>query len=136
MHLISQMYQVIKLLKNNKNGYEYNMFPMSRTVNKKLRQQNDIPRDIGIFQKIKDIELIKKDGNIKFKTKDLIIKEHSCLTSYKGLKELSLYLLNECNSNDKKKHNELEFDYYQYDLTTIINAFDILDVLGYQIIEK
>ena len=57
--------------------------------------------------KIKDIELIKKDGNIKFKTKDLIIKEHSCLTSYKGLKELSLYLLNECNSNDKKKHNAL-----------------------------
>ncbi|MGM9857766.1 MAG: hypothetical protein ACI311_00710 [Bacilli bacterium] len=84
----------------------------------------------------KDVKIIPDEKELKFYTKDLTNKRHVCLTTYNGLYNLSKYLCDLANAYDKKKHNIEEFDYYKYDLSMLINAFDMLEVLGYKIIKK
>ena len=84
----------------------------------------------------KEIKLIPNDNGFTFFTKDLKNKRHACLTTYNGLYELSQLLCDLANSHDKKQHKIEEFDYYKYDLTLLINAYDVLEALGYKIIKK
>ena len=84
----------------------------------------------------KEIKLIPNDNGFTFFTKDLKNKRHACLTTYNGLYELSQLLCNLANSYDKKQHTLEEFDYYKYDLALLINAYDVLEALGYKIIKK
>ena len=73
--------------------------------------------------------------------KDPILKTHACLTSHRGLEELTNYILShESNIDDVTKELKItEADYYMYDYMHFDNPdnslFDTLLDLGYKIIK-
>ena len=73
--------------------------------------------------------MAKKD--IKDKTKNVLKKEHACLTTYSGLRDLAMYQ-HKMNSNSKIE----DFDVYKYDLLLLSVVEDVLKDLGYKVINK
>ena len=73
--------------------------------------------------------MAKKD--IKDKTKNVLKKEHTCLTSYSGLRDLAMYQ-HKMNPNSKIE----DFDVYKYDLLLLSVVEDVLKDLGYKVINK
>ena len=73
------------------------------------------------------------DGKkVRFNVKNTAAKKHACLTTYNGLNDLSAYLAekagNGCTAAD--------YDYYIYDEMLITSAEELLNSLGYSVIEK
>ncbi|MBE6903018.1 MAG: hypothetical protein E7480_00215 [Ruminococcaceae bacterium] len=79
------------------------------------------------------INVKSDDGKkVRFNVKNTEAKKHACLTTFKGLNDLSSYLAqkagNGCSAAD--------YDYYIYDEMLITSADELLSSLGYSIIEK
>ncbi len=57
-----------------------------------------------------------KTGKVTKKVKNNMLRKHACLTTFKGLDELSQYLANKVNEISRDKvYNPEDFDYYKYD---------------------
>ena len=79
------------------------------------------------------ITVKSQDGKkVRFNVKNTAAKKHACLTTYNGLNDLSAYLAqkagNGCTAAD--------YDYYIYDEMLITSAEELLNSLGYSVIEK
>lgn len=58
----------------------------------------------------------EESGEIKKTVKNNILKKHCCITTYKGLSELSEYLSFKANDiSGDKTYTAKDFDYYKYD---------------------
>ena len=69
---------------------------------------------------------------VRFRTKDSQALRHACLTTFRGLDELSSCLARQAGGNHKPE----EFDYYIYDEMLITTAYELLSKLGYKVTEK
>ena len=63
------------------------------------------------------VEEISKKTEHKFNIKNTKIKRHACLTTFKGLDELSTYLSDKTNGELKPS----DYDYYVYDEVENLN---------------
>ena len=62
------------------------------------------------------VEKNTESGAIKKTIKNNALKKHACITTYKGLDELSKYLSDRANEiSDDKIYSPADFDYYKYD---------------------
>lgn len=78
------------------------------------------------------ITLKSDDGKkVRFNVKNTAAKKHACLTTYKGLNELSAYLAEKSG----KGLTASDYDYYIYDEMLITSAPELLDLLGYSVKE-
>lgn len=67
---------------------------------------------------------------------DSFYKRHACLTSFKGLDDLSSFLASEASKILKKEIKKEVYDFYIYDESLILSADEILAELGYSVLEK
>lgn len=73
------------------------------------------------------------DGNtVRFNVKNTAAKTHACLTTYRGLNDLSSYLAEKAGDG----HTAADYDYYKYDEMLIASAGELLTSLGYSVTEK
>jgi len=78
-----------------------------------------------------------ENGKIKKVLKNNAQKKHSCITTYKGLDELSKYLADKANIiSGSKTHTPENFDYYKYDDLLIRTMAEFLKENKYSAIEK
>ena len=82
-----------------------------------------------------DITYQVNDDKIKFSIKDMDAKKHACLTTFKGLDELSIYLAKKASKILDKEVSKEEYDYYIYDEALIRSARELLEELGYSVKE-
>lgn len=83
--------------------------------------------------------IVEKGENDKIKkvVKNNTQKKHSCITTYKGLDELSKYLADKADIiSGSKTHTPKDFDYYKYDDLLIRTMADFLKENKYSAIEK
>jgi len=83
--------------------------------------------------------VVEKDENDKIKkvVKDNLQKKHSCITTYKGLDDLSKYLADRANIvSDNKAHTPADFDYYKYDDLLLRTMGDFLKENNYSVFKK
>ena len=80
-----------------------------------------------------NITVKSDDGKkVRFNVKNSAAKKHACLTTYNGLNELSSYLAHKANNGG----TAADYDYYIYDEMLINSAEELLNSLGYSLIEK
>ena len=75
---------------------------------------------------------ISEKSKHKFNIKNTKTKRHACLTTFKGLDELSTYLSDKTNGELKPS----DYDYYVYDELLIKATKEIMKKLNYSLIEK
>ena len=72
----------------------------------------------------------------KFCTKDVVHKNHACLTTYSGLGELSSYLARNATDSGNGTYTPMNYDYCANDEMLIMSAGDILAETGFSVIER
>ncbi|MBQ4563654.1 MAG: hypothetical protein IJA58_04130 [Lachnospiraceae bacterium] len=75
-------------------------------------------------------------GKVRFNTKNTPAKLHACLTTYKGLGELSAHLADRAAELTGTSHRAEEYDYYMYDEMLLKSSKNLLMKLGYSVVEK
>lgn len=77
------------------------------------------------------------DGEtVRFHTKNLPAKKHACLTTFRGLDQLSCSLAKQAQQITGAPHGPECYDYYIYDEMLIRSAEELMTRLGYSIEEK
>ena len=90
---------------------------------------------ISGYVPMKKCDVTLNKDNMKFSTKNPDNKQHVCITTYDGLKELAKYQLEESIKYDSSITIE-RFDVYKYDLLLIKQANNMLNKLGYKVIKR
>ena len=79
------------------------------------------------------ITIKSEDGKkVRFNVKNTVSKKHACLTTFSGLNDLSSYLAKKAGNGC----TDADYDYYIYDEMLITSAEELLNSLGYSVIEK
>ena len=73
---------------------------------------------------------------VRFQTKDMCAKQHACLTTFRGLDELSSYLAQTAAQLTQRACTPAAYDYYAYDDMLLRCAAQLCRQLGYTITEK
>lgn len=77
-----------------------------------------------------------QNQKVRFNTKNIPAKKHACLTTFKGLDDLSAHLAHTAAEITGAVHHPEEYDYYVYDEMLIMSAEELMIRLGYSIREK
>ena len=88
---------------------------------------------------------VEEDGSVKITAphKNIALKQHACLTTYYGLKELIEYKFNVMYPDDKIEYvlptdsrlREL-YNLYQYDYMDLDRLYSEITAMGYKIVEQ
>ena len=79
---------------------------------------------------------VHEDGRVGFRTKDPQKLLHACLTTFKGLDDYNRHLLYLAMKETGKDADYRTYEVYQYDDMIIRTAIDLLNDMGYALIEK
>lgn len=83
------------------------------------------------------ITVQSRDGNkVRFRIKDMAAKKHACLTTFRGLDDLSVYLAKTAQDLTGTPHTAAQYDYYCYDEMLITAAQELLTMLGCSVKER
>lgn len=124
------------------NENEYNNYFNKNIKNSLLAQEHARWNAYHLFNKFlplkkSDIKIKKiEQDKVLFIIKDMGVKKHSCLTTFKGLDELSNYLSAIASKELNQKVDPSIYDYYKYDESILLNSKDLLEILKYSIKEK
>lgn len=77
-----------------------------------------------------------ENGKVRFVIKHTDAKKHACLTTFRGLDDLSCYLAEKATELSGRRHTAREYDYYQYDEMLLSSAQELLKTLSFSVIEK
>lgn len=83
-----------------------------------------------------EVQAVKEGERIRMITKTAPLRRHACLTTYAGLDDLSKDLAAKKEAATGKPCRREDFDYYQYDDQLLLAVGELMERLGYSIIEK
>ena len=136
LDLIDKMYPL------NETNYKYDDYSKKNTRNALLAQEHarwNAYHLVNGFMPLKKQKIeIKKieENNVSFIIKNVEHKKHACLTTFKGLDELSCYLKNIASEKVGKEIEIDNYDYYKYDESLILNSKELLRILKYSVVDK